>query len=329
MQSSRKKPPFGIAQIGKAFRNEITPRNFIFRSREFEQMELEFFCPPDEAMEWFEHFREVRWQWHLDMGLDPAKLRWHEHGPDELRALLPAAYDIEFEFLFGWNEFEGIHDRRSRPEGALRALGEGSVLHQPGDQGALHAATSSRPRSASTAPCWRCCRNGYTEDEVGGEKRTLLRLAPAVAPIKAAVLPLSKKLAEPAERIAADLRKRFNTRGRRDGQHRQALPTPGRDRDTVLRHLRLRVRRRLGGHRAGPRHDRADARLAERPARLPDREDPRVVARARVPGAVAVALAVVLLACDSIQVYRVEGRVVSVDAAAQRVEIAGHSCLSS
>ncbi len=111
MTSGRKSPPFGIAQIGKAFRNEINPRNFVFRSREFEQMELEFFCQPAEAMDWFEHFREARWQWHLDVGIDEAKLRWHEHGPDERAHYAQAAYDIEFEFPFGWQELEGVHNR--------------------------------------------------------------------------------------------------------------------------------------------------------------------------------------------------------------------------
>jgi glycyl-tRNA synthetase len=210
-QSSRLKPPFGLAQIGKAFRNEITPRNFIFRSREFEQMELEFFCPADQAEDWFEHFRELRWQWHLDMGLDPAKLRWHEHGPDELAHYCRRAYDIEFEFLFGWNEFEGIHDRGDHD------LKQHSS-HSGKDQSYTDPETKERytPYVIETSvgvdrTMLALLSNGFTEDEVAGEKRTLLRLSPAVAPVKAAVLPLSKKLAEPAEKIAADLRRRFNT----------------------------------------------------------------------------------------------------------------------
>ena len=211
MSSSRKSPPFGIAQIGKAFRNEITPRFFVFRSREFEQMELEFFCPPDQAAEWFEHFREVRFQWHLDMGIRPEKLRWHEHGPDELAHYCRRAYDIEFEFPFGWQEFEGLHDRSDYDLTRHRD-------HSGKDQSYTDPETKERylPYVIETSLGVDRCMlallaNGYVEDEVGGEKRTLLRLSPAVAPVKAAVLPLSKKLAEPAQRIAADLQRRFNT----------------------------------------------------------------------------------------------------------------------
>ena len=111
LQGSRQKVPFGIAQIGKAFRNEITPGNFIFRTREFEQMEMQFFVRPGTEDEWFETWRHQRWQWHLDLGLTPAKLRWYQTKPEELAHYAKAAYDIEYEFPFGWNEFEGIHNR--------------------------------------------------------------------------------------------------------------------------------------------------------------------------------------------------------------------------
>jgi len=211
MSSSRQSPPFGIGQIGKAFRNEITPRNFVFRSREFEQMELEFFCPPDQAAEWFEHFREVRFQWHLDLGIRPEKLRWHEHGPDELAHYCRQAYDIEFEFPFGWQEFEGLHDRGDYDLTQHRD-------HSGKDQSYTDPETKERylPYVIESSvgvdrTMLALLANGYAEDEVGGDKRTLLRLSPAVAPVKAAVLPLSKKLAEPAKRIADDLRRRFNT----------------------------------------------------------------------------------------------------------------------
>jgi glycyl-tRNA synthetase len=211
MQSARKRPPFGIAQMGKAFRNEITPRNFIFRSREFEQMELEFFCPPDQATEWFEHFREYRWQWHLDMGLSPEKLRWHEHGPDELAHYCRAAYDIEFEFPFGWNEFEGIHDRTDYDLNAHKN-------HSGKDQAYTNPETKEKyvPYVVETSvgvdrTMLALLSNAYDEDLVAGEKRVLLRLSTAIAPIKVAVLPLSKKLAEPAQRLADELKRRFNT----------------------------------------------------------------------------------------------------------------------
>jgi len=210
MQSSRQKPPFGIAQIGKAFRNEITPRNFIFRSREFEQMELEFFTPPDDATEWFERWRQMRLQWHHDIGLPKEKLRWHEHGEDERAHYAAAAFDVEFEFPFGWQELEGIHNRTDYD---LRAHSE----HSGKDQSYTNPETKERytPHVVETSVgvdrCMLALLTGaYSEDEVGGEKRVVLRLSPRIAPIKAAVLPLSKKLAEPATRIASDLRKRFN-----------------------------------------------------------------------------------------------------------------------
>ncbi len=109
--SARQKVPFGIAQIGKAFRNEITPGNFIFRTREFEQAEMQFFVKPGTDEEWFEKWMEIRMQWHEDLGIRPEKLRFHEHGPDELAHYAKKAYDVEYEFPFGWKEFEGIHNR--------------------------------------------------------------------------------------------------------------------------------------------------------------------------------------------------------------------------
>ena len=111
LQSSRQRIPFGIAQIGKAFRNEITPGNFIFRTREFEQMEMQFFVKPGTDAEWFERWREWRMEWHHDLGLTPPKLQWHQHGPDELAHYARAAFDIQYQFPFGWQEIEGIHNR--------------------------------------------------------------------------------------------------------------------------------------------------------------------------------------------------------------------------
>jgi glycyl-tRNA synthetase len=111
LQGSRQKIPFGIAQIGKAFRNEITPGNFIFRTREFEQMEMQFFVRPGTDEEWFEFWRAERMQWHVGLGLTPARLRFHKHEQHELAHYAKLAYDIEYEFPFGWHEFEGIHDR--------------------------------------------------------------------------------------------------------------------------------------------------------------------------------------------------------------------------
>ncbi|MCE2392199.1 MAG: glycine--tRNA ligase [Proteobacteria bacterium] len=210
MTSARQKPPFGIAQVGKAFRNEITPRNFIFRSREFEQMEMEYFVHPDEGLERFEAWRETRMGWLRGIGLAESKLRWHEHGPDELAHYAKVAYDIEFEFGFGWQELEGIHHRGDHD---LRSHTE----HSGKDQSYTDPDTKQRytPHVVETSiGVDRCLlallTSAYHQDEVGGDKRTLLRLSPRMAPFSAAVLPLSKKLSEPAQRIAADLRRRLN-----------------------------------------------------------------------------------------------------------------------
>jgi glycyl-tRNA synthetase len=207
-QSSRQTVPFGIAQIGKAFRNEITPRNFIFRSREFEQMEMQFFVPPAEGMKWFEHFREYRLRWLHDIGLAPARLRWHEH--EKLAHYAAAAYDVEFEFPFGWQELEGVHNRTDFDL-------KNHTQHSGKDLSYTNQETKERyiPYVVETSIGVDRCMlalltNGYREEEVRGETRVVLGLAPSIAPIKAAVLPLSKQLIEPAQKICADLRKRFN-----------------------------------------------------------------------------------------------------------------------
>ncbi|HTO08374.1 MAG TPA: glycine--tRNA ligase [Myxococcota bacterium] len=209
MTSARMRPPFGIAQVGKAFRNEITPRNFIFRSREFEQMELEFFCHPNQAMDWFERWREVRMRWHHGIGLAEKKLRWKPHGPDELAHYAKAAYDVEFEFPFGWHELEGIHHRGDFD---LRQHSE----HSGKDQSYTDPDTKERytPTVIETSvgvdrTLLALLSSAYDEDEVGGEKRVVLRFTPQIAPTKVALLPLSKKLSEPAEKLGADLRRRF------------------------------------------------------------------------------------------------------------------------
>jgi glycyl-tRNA synthetase len=210
MTSARMRPPFGIAQIGKAFRNEITPRFFVFRSREFEQMELEYFVHPDQGMECFEAWRELRMEWLLRIGVHKDRLRWHAHGKDELAHYARAAYDVHFEFPFGWHELEGIHHRGDHD---LRSHSE----HSGKDQSYTDPDTKERftPHVVETSIGVDRCMlalltSAYAEDVVAGEPRNLLRLTPAIAPIKVAVLPLSKKLAEPAERVAAGLRRRFN-----------------------------------------------------------------------------------------------------------------------
>ncbi len=192
LQTSRKKPPFGIAQIGKSFRNEITPGNFVFRTREFEQMELEFFVPPAEGTRWFEYWCDERVRWYTDLGIPADQLRLRAHDPDELSHYSSGTSDIEFSFPFGWGELEGI---AQRTDFDLKKHAEASG--QPLEY--FDQATGERyvpyviePAAGATRTMMAFLIAGYTEDEVKGEKRTLLRLHPRIAPYQVAVLPLSK-----------------------------------------------------------------------------------------------------------------------------------------
>jgi glycyl-tRNA synthetase len=198
---SRQKVPFGIAQIGKAFRNEINPRNFTFRSREFEQAELEFFCRPGESGRWFDHWLEQRLRFHRDLGFDEKHLRTRPHEAGELAHYCKRAVDIEYWFPFGWHEFEGIHDR-----------GDWDLRRHSEFSGKDLAVTEVVETSVGIdRTCLALLVDAYAEEELeGGESRTLLRLHPSLAPLKVAVLPLSKKLAEPARALEADLRRRMN-----------------------------------------------------------------------------------------------------------------------
>ena len=213
LQGSRQKVPFGIAQIGKAFRNEITPGNFIFRTREFEQMEMQFFVRPGEDERWFEYWREQRMAWQTALVRDPAKLRWHQHGPGELAHYAKAAYDIEFEFPFGWQEFEGIHNRTdfdlSRHQQASGKKLE--YFDQERNERYLPFVVETSLGADRLALVVLC--DAYDEDTIEGEARVVLRFRPEIAPIKAAILPLVKKegMPEYAHRIHDDLRGRFTT----------------------------------------------------------------------------------------------------------------------
>jgi glycyl-tRNA synthetase len=210
-ESARQKIPFGIAQIGKAFRNEINPRNFTFRSREFEQAELEFFIHPSEREKWFEHWLAERVGFHRALGFGDDRLRVRPHRPDELAHYAKAAADIEFLFPFGWQEIEGVHDRG---DWDLRRHGEFSGK----DLSITDEQTKERytPMVIETSvgvdrTCLALLCNAYAEEKLDdGETRTVLRLPAAIAPVKAAVLPLAKKIGEPAQKIAADLRRSFN-----------------------------------------------------------------------------------------------------------------------
>jgi len=211
LQGSRQKVPFGIAQIGKAFRNEITPGNFIFRTREFEQMEMQFFVRPGEDERWFEYWREQRMAWQQALVRDANKLRWHQHGPGELAHYAKAAYDIEYEFPFGWNEFEGIHNRTdfdlSRHQQASGKKLE--YFDQERNERYVPYVIETSLGADRLALVVLC--DAYDEDTIEGEARVVLRFRPEIAPIKAAVLPLVKKegMPEYARRIYDDLRGRY------------------------------------------------------------------------------------------------------------------------
>jgi glycyl-tRNA synthetase len=211
LQGSRQKIPFGIAQIGKAFRNEITPGNFIFRTREFEQMEMQFFVRPGTDEEWFEFWRNERMQWHVGLGLKVERLRFHQHAKQELAHYAKAAYDIEYEFPFGWNEFEGIHNRTdfdlTRHQQASGKKLE--YFDQERNERYLPYIVETSVGADRTALALLC--DAYEEELVEGETRVVLRFKPALAPIKAAVLPLVKKegMPEIAHRIYDELRGRF------------------------------------------------------------------------------------------------------------------------
>ncbi|MBS1984587.1 MAG: glycine--tRNA ligase [Bdellovibrionales bacterium] len=204
--SMRKKIPFGIAQIGKAFRNEITPGNFVFRTREFEQMEMQYFVKPGEDDKWMETWKQARWDWHISMGINPKKLRFHPHGPGELAHYAKAAFDIEFEFPFGWNEIEGVHNRtdfdlKRHQEYAKKNLQYVSPDNHEDKYVPYIIETSvGADRSTLALLC-----DAYVEDPAN--ERTVLKFHPKIAPVKAAILPLSKKpeLEGVSRKIADDL----------------------------------------------------------------------------------------------------------------------------
>ncbi len=202
-QTSRQRVPFGIAQVGKAFRNEITPGNFIFRTREFEQAEMQFFVKPGTDDEWFDCWRDRRLAWHHEIGIRPEKLRFHEHGPDELAHYAKTAVDIEYEFPFGWQELEGVHNRTDFDLSRHQEFSGKRLLY-------IDPVSNERylPYVVETAmgigrAALAALTDAYREEEVGGQKRVVLGLHPRMAPIKAAVFPLMKKLGLPE--IAAEL----------------------------------------------------------------------------------------------------------------------------
>jgi glycyl-tRNA synthetase len=214
LQTSRLKIPFGIAQVGKAFRNEITTKNFIFRTCEFEQMEMQFFIHPSEDNKWFEYWKEQRWDWYKNLGVRESRLRYHPHGPDELAHYAKTAVDIEYEFPFGWRELEGIHNRTDYD---LKRHGEYSGK----DLSYLDDGTNERyipyvieTSAGLTRTVLTVLSDAYDEETLeNGETRTVLRFHPTVAPVAVGVFPLVKKegLAELAKKIELELRSGFAT----------------------------------------------------------------------------------------------------------------------
>jgi glycyl-tRNA synthetase len=197
LQTSRVKPPFGIAQIGKAFRNEITTKQFIFRTREFEQMELEFFVPPAEAPRWFEYWLGERERWYVDLGLRPDHLRLRAHDPEELSHYSSGTSDIEYLFPGGWQELEGIANRgdfdlRQHAEFSGEKL---EYFDQP--SGERYVPHVIEPSAGVDRSLLAFIVDAYDEDEQEGERRTVLRLHPRLAPVKVAVLPLVRKDGQP------------------------------------------------------------------------------------------------------------------------------------
>ena len=210
-RTTRKKIPFGVAQIGKSFRNEITPGNFIFRIREFEQMELEFFCKPGTDLEWFEFWRGYCKKWLLDLGIDEESLRLRDHDKDELCFYSKATTDFEFMFPFGWGELWGVADRTDYDlTQHSNHSGEAMEYFDP-ETNEKYIPYVIEPSLGADRVLLAFLCNAYDEEEdEKGDKRVVMRFHPALAPFKAAVLPLSKKLSAEATEVYTELSKYFS-----------------------------------------------------------------------------------------------------------------------
>jgi glycyl-tRNA synthetase len=210
MQTARKKPPFGIAQIGKSFRNEITPGNFIFRTREFEQMELEYFVPPGEAPKWFEYWTAERVRWYTGLGIRPDHLQLRPHGADELSHYSSQTSDVEYRFPIGWSELEGIANRGDFDLVQHAKFSGKKLEYFDSASGERYVPHVIEPSAGADRATLAFMVDAYDEEEVEGETRTVLRLHPRLAPIKAAVLPLVRKdgLPELAREAYEALRRR-------------------------------------------------------------------------------------------------------------------------
>ena len=210
LRTTRRKLPMGIGQVGKSFRNEITPGNFIFRIREFEQMELEFFCKPGTDMEWFEYWRAFCKNWLLNLGMKEEKIRLRDHSPEELCFYSKGTTDIEFAFPFGWGELWGIADRTDYDLKQHAQYSGEDFTYLDQETGEKFVPYCVEPSLGCDRVTLAFLCNAYEEQEIAeGDVRTVLHLHPALAPYKVAVLPLSKKLSEKAEEVYAKLSKNF------------------------------------------------------------------------------------------------------------------------
>ena len=211
LQFSRKKPPFGIAQIGKSFRNEITTGNFVFRMREFEQMEMEFFVAPDQAAQWHEHWLEQRMNWYTGLGVRPDHLRLRPHDADELSHYSVATSDVEYLFPIGWSELEGIANRGDYDLTQHAKFSGQKLEYVDTATGERYVPHVIEPAAGVDRALLTFMIDGYDEDEIEGERRTVIRFHPLIAPVKVAVLPLVRKDGQPelAGEVYRELRERF------------------------------------------------------------------------------------------------------------------------
>lgn len=210
-RTTRKKLPFGIGQVGKSFRNEITPGNFTFRTREFEQMELEFFCKPGEDMEWFYYWKDFCMKWLLSLGIKEENVRFRDHSPEELSHYSTATTDIEFVFPFGWGELWGIADRTDFDLKQHQEHSGESMEYIDQVTNERYIPYCIEPSLGADRVALAFLVEAYDEEEVGeGDTRVVMHLHPALAPVKAAVLPLSKKLSEGATKVFESLSSKYN-----------------------------------------------------------------------------------------------------------------------
>ena len=211
LQTSRKKPPFGIAQVGKSFRNEITPGNFIFRTREFEQMEMEFFVPPAESGKWYDYWCETRMQWYINLGIPADMLRLRAHEADELSHYSSGTSDIEFRFPWGWGELEGIAQRTDFDLNRHAEFSKQKLDYFDQATNERYVPYVVEPAAGANRTMAAFLLAAYDEDVVNDEPRTVLRLHPRLAPYQVAILPLSKKdsLTPLADQIFSTLSKRY------------------------------------------------------------------------------------------------------------------------